>query len=345
MIHVQGKQQKPLLKRKFQTMAWDLSFKNILRSKLAEKGTNVDIGVELAVSNQQIDFLIKDNSKKQPPFHNARQFIVGEFKSSRDNITTGNFYDLIGKFFTYIATTHGYGRKAKSTEKLNHQEGTCIIIWGGTRQIPKFVMKTFHMKKIEHGIFESRNNDLPHFLALHADQLAEHEDLYWIGLFGSEKTVEKTFERSLQKDDTFIKSIGYFLYGDKLLTIANKLDKPIDPTSLNIKLATETIGIKRVIEEVGLKRVIEEVELKRVIEEVGLKRVIEEVGLKQAIEEIGWDNLLILLENEQPEVKEKVLINILQSSSEMLSHNVKKIILATILPKLSENEIEKLLQE
>ncbi|RMG25069.1 MAG: hypothetical protein D6732_22755 [Methanobacteriota archaeon] len=301
-------------------MAWDLSFKNILKLKLGEKGIKVDVGVELSVSNQQIDFMIQDLKTKPFPFQRAKLFLIGEFKSNRDKVSAGNFNDLAGKFFTYISTTHGYGKKSKVNLKLNHHHGSCVMILGGKLNIPKIIRQEFNLKEREPGIYEGDGKNLPHFLVLKIDDLTKNEDTYWLGLFGSQKSIEQTFERSIQNDDSFINSIGYFLYGEKLLTIANKLDRPIDPMSLNIKAAVETIGIKRVAEE---------------------------IGIKQIINEIGWNAFFDVLQLEKTEIKENLLIDLLSNiSNEMRpSNELKRKVLLILFPEFTEEDLKNLLGE
>jgi len=75
------------------------------------------------------------------------------------------------------------------------------------------------------------------------------------------------------EDETFITSHPYFLYKDEVIEVAQNIE--VDPRSLSIRSAVESIGISRVIEEVGFKRVIEEVGLQRVMEEVRIEDLVK----------------------------------------------------------------------
>ncbi|MDH5404821.1 MAG: hypothetical protein OEZ01_14085 [Candidatus Heimdallarchaeota archaeon] len=57
---------------------------------------------------------------------------------------------------------------------------------------------------------------------------------------------------AIRSDNTFIKSVAYFLYKEELIALAEVERKPNSPVSLSIKSAVQSIGLANVIEEVGL---------------------------------------------------------------------------------------------
>ena len=277
-------------------MAWDLSFKRSLKRVFEQHGFTVQAGVELANARVYLDFVIRGIRANtaytdQHPFKYGNDLVIGEFKSNRDKLSTADFYHLIGKYYFYWSLSHGYGKR-KPQHPVWHHHASCALVLGGRLRIPTTVHQQFQFRELEPGIYQAQAKELPLFHVILIDKVVHYPLFRFAGLFGSEPILEQTLEYAIDTDNTFIKSIGYILYKDKVVSMAASKGKPIDPISLSIRDAVETIGISRVVEEVGLKRV---------VEEVGLKRVIEEVGLKRVIKEIDRDSLIAILLEEEPE--------------------------------------------
>ncbi len=187
-----------------------------------------------------------------------------------------------------------------------------MFILGGGISIPPDLAK--ECQPIANGIFLLFRDF--QILLVELDSIDYDRSNQFLGLFASSPIRRKVIAKALLKKERFIISYSYFLFKDEVVEVAKAENIEIDPRSLSIRAAVESIGIDKIIEEVGLARVIEEVgipqliekvSLSRLIEEVGISRLIEEVGISQMIEAVGLGRLLNELTPEQRDILRKLL--------------------------------------
>ncbi len=114
-----------------------------------------------------------------------------------------------------------------------------------------------------------------------------------MGIFARKSIRREIIRRARTDGGRFI--IAYFLYKEE---VAEAENVDVDPISLSIKSAVESIGLARVINEVGIERV---------IAEIGFESFIEQVGIDTFIEEGGFEKLFEKLSEEQREKVLKIL--------------------------------------
>ncbi|RMG25365.1 MAG: hypothetical protein D6732_22470 [Methanobacteriota archaeon] len=252
-------------------MAWDASLKNFLKMYL-----DADITTEFDVptANLRLDFLMRNAENLPLPFSYAHPTILGEFKSERDKFRTEDFYRGLAKAYLHFST-------------MDHEKNITLLflLGGGVRPPPELLEK-----KVAEGIWEISARI--HVLLVELDLIVYDKSNQFLRLFASKEVRRPLIVEALREKETFITSYSYFLYKDEVMEVAQAENIEVDPRSLSIRSAVESIGVSRVIEEIGLDRVIEEIGLDRVIEEIGLDRVIEEIGLDRVIEEIGLHQVI-----------------------------------------------------
>ena len=92
-------------------------------------------------------------------------------------------------------------------------------------------------------------------------------------------------KRALTEGGRFIIFLAYFLYKEEVIEMVENID--VDPISLSIKSAVESIGLDRVINEVGIERVIAKIEFESFIELVGIDTFIQEGGFERLFEKLS----------------------------------------------------------
>jgi hypothetical protein len=259
-------------------MAWDASFKNLLKHFLTSSTTEVITETEVPTVNLRIDFIIKRQEPLIPPFHVSNSpLIIGEFKSERDRFNISELFKSIAK--TYLFAT---------SNPIN--DISLFYLIGSTSTIPKEIQKRYDIENIRPGIYRLQH-DVEIYLVL-LNEMSFTKENNFLGLFAGGQNRYKTIKEALSLKQNFLVSIAYFLYKEEVQQVSKAENIEIDPISLSIKSAVESIGLSKVIEEVGFSRVIEEIGLAKVIEEVGLSKVIEEVGLSKVIEEVGLSKVI-----------------------------------------------------
>ncbi len=130
------------------------------------------------------------------------------------------------------------------------------------------------------------------------DKIEYDQSNEFLGIFASSITRRKVIAKALRNKERFIISYSYFLYKDEVVEVAKAENIEIDPRSLSIRAAVESIGIDRIIEEVGLPRVIEEVGISKVVMEIGVEKLLDGLTPEQ------MQKLKKSIENRNREAKE-----------------------------------------
>ena len=156
-------------------MAWDMSFKKLLAYYLRPLGVNVLPGVELPLTGQRIDFVLKNNSSDKPtPFRHAREVVVGEFKSNRDRLAKHSYYAGLGMFFTFLAASNGYLRKSLRVplKDLRVKDVSFVLVLGGGARPAKTFVEEFGLEEVEPGVLRATKLGLIDFEVLLIDELS-----------------------------------------------------------------------------------------------------------------------------------------------------------------------------
>ncbi len=74
-----------------------------------------------------------------------------------------------------------------------------------------------------------------------------------MGIFARKSIRREIIRRARTDGGRFI--VAYFLYKEEVIEVAENVD--IDPISLSIKSAVESIGLARVINEIGIEKLFE----------------------------------------------------------------------------------------
>ncbi len=266
-------------------MAFDSSFKNILKRLFAGLGVTVITESEVPVANQRIDFLIPNNPRlKGTPFFHARELVIGEFKSERDRLFPGDLLMLISKAYSHLAVSYGYAGKRSELPKSALNQVSCVLILGGNKSIETLSPLGLDFQELEAGVHEYQG--LLHLLVIELDKIREMGDMDLLLLFASKQRRRQVIQDALTQNDRFISSVSYLLYKKEWQEMST------DPESISIKEAVEFLGVARVINEVGLERVIQEVGINRVVDAVGLEKVVEAVGLEKVVDAVGLEKVV-----------------------------------------------------
>ncbi len=271
-------------------MAWDSSFKNLLKRYLT--GATVITEMEVPQANLRLDFLVRHDNVLQYPFNNTKEHLAGEFKSVRDRFNVHELHKSIAKAYLY-----------SSNEKVDIEKITLVFVL--SKSIPKRIEELYTISEIQKGIYRVVHNLDIQLILL--NKIDYDESNSYLGIFARRAVRWRAIKRALIERERFIISVAYFLYKEEVIEVAHAENIDVDPISLSIRSAVESIGITRVVDEVGLDRVLEEVGLDRVIKEIGLDKVIKEISLDKVIKEIGLENLVDKLSEENRERLLKVL--------------------------------------
>ncbi len=271
-------------------MAWDASFKNFLKTYLH---ANIVTELDVPTANLRLDFLIENSQKLPIPFSYGRKTILGEFKSERDRFTMDDFYRGLAKAYLHL---HSLGYKQMTNMTL-------MFILGGGKTIPPQLMTD--AEKIAGGIWLIP--DRMHVMVVELDHLQYDETNQFLRLFGSKPVRRPVISYALRNRETFITSYSYFLYKDEVMEVAEAEKIEVDPRSLSIRAAVESIGFDRVLEEMGIERAIDEIGIDRVIEHLGMELVIEKIGAAKLIDLMGIERLLVAMTSEQKKQLKQLL--------------------------------------
>jgi hypothetical protein len=257
-------------------MAWDASFKNMLKKYLQSDEIEVITETEVPSANLRIDFILKAQVTLPSPFdfEGNPGVIVGEFKSQRDILNVHDLDLILAKTCLY-----------RYSNQLLEKDTGIILLVGGRKFLPKKIVENYEFREVEKGIYQINRGC--EFKIVLLDRITNIEPTQFLMLFASDQKRRELYKIALSKNESFIISYAYFLYKDEVLQVAKAENMEIDEFSISIRSAVESLGLARVIKEVGLQAVIKEVGLQAVIKEVGLQAVIKEVGLQAVIKEVG----------------------------------------------------------
>ncbi|RMG37484.1 MAG: hypothetical protein D6732_06680 [Methanobacteriota archaeon] len=256
-------------------MAWDASFKNFLKTYLH---ANIVTELDVPSANLRLDFMIENNGSLPSPFCYANAIILGEFKSERDRFDMKEFYGGLAKAYLHLSTI-GHEREP---------ELSLMFILGGGIRIPTFLVS--NTERMAPGIYLVQ--DKLHVLVVELDHLEYDNANQFLRLFASKPIRRPVIANALRNKETFITSYSYFLYKDEVMEVAEAENIDIDPRSLSIRAAVESIGFDRVLEEMGIERAIEVIGIDRIIEKVGIERVIDQIGIERVIDQIGIERVI-----------------------------------------------------
>ena len=245
-------------------MAWDSSFKNILRKYLV--GGTVITEMEVPQANLRLDFLIEHTGRLQYPFNWGRKHLLGEFKSERDRFNVHELHRSIAKAYLYSAS-----------ERVDIREiSLCFVV---SRSIPKSLTDIYGITELQQGIYKVEHDlDLQIILLNEIDYDSGNS---YLGIFARKSIRREIIKRALTEGERFIISIAYFLYKEEVIEVTEAENIDVDPISLSIKSAVESIGLDRVINEIGIERVINEIGIERVINEIGIEKLFEKLSDEQ----------------------------------------------------------------
>ena len=221
-------------------MAWDASFKNFLKKYL---DTEVITEIDVPTANLRLDFLMRNRGDLPSPFKYAKQTILGEFKSERDKFSLSHFYQGVAKGYLHLSSVGHWKRDSLSL----------MFILGGGISIPQDLVS--ECRQIEKGVyFLFRDFQI---ILVELDKLDYDQSNDFLGIFASSITRRSVIAKALRNKERFIISYSYFLFKDEVVEVAKAENIEIDPRSLSIRAAVESIGIDRIIEEVGVERLLD----------------------------------------------------------------------------------------
>jgi len=152
-------------------VAWDSSFKNILKHTL--KSADVITETDVPTANLRIDFIIKRKEEIIPPFAiTSKSTIVGEFKSERDIFNLNELHKSIAKVYL-LSTSEDY------------QDLCLFYLVASTSSIPVTILDNYEVDEVAKGIFKIRHN-VEIFIIL-LNLLDYTKENYFLGLFASKK--------------------------------------------------------------------------------------------------------------------------------------------------------------